>query len=153
MKNLRILLAAVITAGLIGGYVMGTKGVTSTAAALGKDVKCPVTGKPAKADQFVEYNGGKVYFCCPNCAGEFSKNPEKYSAKANLQLVQTGQLKQIACPFSGNPISPATALNVDGVSVSFCCEHCKEKAAAETASDDQVNLIFADASKGFKNVK
>ena len=104
------------------------------------------------ADQFVEFNGGKVYFCCGGCAAEFAQDPDKFAAKANLQLVQTGQLKQIACPFSGKPTSPETALDVDGVNVSFCCDHCKSK-AAEAANEEQVNLIFADASKGFKTVK
>jgi YHS domain-containing protein len=151
MKNMQILLAAVVTSALVGGYLLGVKGSANTAA-IGNDVKCPVAGKPVKADQFVEFNGGKVYFCCSGCAREFEKDPDKFAAKANLQLVQTGQLKQVACPFSGNPTSPTTTLNVNGVDVTFCCEHCKAK-AAETASDDQVNLIFADASKGFKNVK
>ncbi len=151
MKKMRILLAAVVMSALVGGYLLGAHAGPSKAA-LSKDVKCPITGKPVKADQFVEFNGGKVYFCCGGCAGEFEKDPDTFAAKANLQLVQTGQLKQVACPFSGKPTSPTTALDVAGVNVTFCCDHCKAK-AAETASDDQVNLIFADASKGFKTVK
>jgi YHS domain-containing protein len=39
---------------------------------------CPVMGGKINKDIFVEYNGKKVYFCCPGCEPEFEKNPEKY---------------------------------------------------------------------------
>lgn len=42
---------------------------------------CPIMGKPIKKDVFVEYEGKKVYFCCPGCEGEFEKDPEKYISK------------------------------------------------------------------------
>jgi len=42
---------------------------------------CPVMGNPINKDIFVEYQGRKVYFCCPSCIEEFQKNPEKYLPK------------------------------------------------------------------------
>lgn len=53
---------------------------------------CPVSGKPIKADKFVEYKGKKVYFCCPGCPGAFEKNPEKYLSK--LPQFQTKEEKE-----------------------------------------------------------
>jgi YHS domain-containing protein len=41
---------------------------------------CPITGKPIDKSVFVEYNGQKVYFCCPECKAEFAKDPDKYIA-------------------------------------------------------------------------
>lgn len=41
---------------------------------------CPVMKAPINKDIFVEYEGKKVYFCCPGCPEEFTKNPEKYLA-------------------------------------------------------------------------
>src|SRR4051812_31323609 len=79
-------------------------------------LKCPVSGKavnPSAAT--VDFNGGKVAFCCDNCPKQFSKNPEKYAAKANLQLVQSGQLKQTACPLTGKPVNPEATVDVAGV--------------------------------------
>ena len=32
-------------------------------------------------NDFVEYQGKKVYFCCKGCETEFNKDPEKYVAK------------------------------------------------------------------------
>ena len=39
---------------------------------------CPVMKAPINKEIFVEYEGKKVYFCCPGCPEEFKKNPEKY---------------------------------------------------------------------------
>ena len=114
-------------------------------------LKCPVSGKPAIKDHAVDYNGGKVYFCCPNCPGAFTGTPEKFAAKANHQLVGTGQAKQKACPFTGGELDTDTKTNVDGVNVCFCCMDChgKVKAAQGPA---QVNLVFTDKAfkKGFE---
>lgn len=43
---------------------------------------CPVMeGNPINKDIFVEYQGKKVYFCCPACVEAFNKDPEKYISK------------------------------------------------------------------------
>lgn len=42
---------------------------------------CPVSGKPIKAEHVAKYKGKNVYFCCPNCPGAFTKNPEKFVGK------------------------------------------------------------------------
>jgi len=42
---------------------------------------CPVMGNPINKDIFVEYEGRKVYFCCPACIEEFNKDPGKYIPK------------------------------------------------------------------------
>jgi YHS domain-containing protein len=42
---------------------------------------CPIMGNPINKDVFVEYEGKKVYFCCPSCKEDFEKDPEKYISK------------------------------------------------------------------------
>ena len=51
---------------------------------------CPVMGNPINKDVFVEYEGKKVYFCCPGCIDTFQKDPQKYLS----QLPQFGQTKE-----------------------------------------------------------
>jgi Cu(I)/Ag(I) efflux system membrane fusion protein len=51
---------------------------------------CPVMGNPINKDVFVEYQGKKVYFCCPGCIEPFQKNPEKYLPKLP-QFKQTNE--------------------------------------------------------------
>lgn len=128
-------------------------GQTMAAEEKGKAI-CPVAGKPAKANVTVDYKGAKVSLCCGNCKAAFSKNPAKYAAKANLQLVATGQAKQVNCPFAGKAVNPAQSVTVAGTEVSFCCGGCKGK-AAKAEGDDQIKLIFNDKAfaKGFKVTK
>jgi len=117
----------------------------------GADVKCPISGKAVNPEATADFNGGKVYFCCNNCPKAFAASSEKYAAKANFQLVQTGQLKQTACPLAGKPTNPATELDVQGVKVAFCCNNCKGK-VAKASGDEQLNLVFK-SGKGFTAVK
>ncbi len=43
---------------------------------------CPVMdGNPIDKQYFTEYEGKKVYFCCPGCDKKFNANPEQYIAK------------------------------------------------------------------------
>ena len=66
-------------------------GTSSLRAADLSKAKCPVSGKAVKEGSFVEYKGKKVYFCCDNCPKAFKKDTEKFAAKADEQLIATGQ--------------------------------------------------------------
>ncbi len=47
----------------------------------GEQTQCPVMGGPINKDYFIEYQGEKVYFCCPGCDELFLDNPEQYLDK------------------------------------------------------------------------
>lgn len=116
------------------------------------DVKCPVSGGPAKADKSAKYDGGNVYFCCGNCPKTFESDPTKFAAKAHQQMVATGELKQKGCPFSGKPVNPSTMITVGDAEVGFCCNNCKGM-AEKLSGDEQVAKLFGDISKGFEPAK
>jgi len=42
---------------------------------------CPVMEAPINKELYIEYQGKKVYFCCPGCKEKFMQNPEQYIAK------------------------------------------------------------------------
>jgi hypothetical protein len=115
-------------------------------------LKCPVSGKATQADKTVDFNGGKVQFCCENCPKAFNANSKKYAGKANLQLVQSGQLKQIKCPLTGRPMAADKTVEVGGVKIAVCCGNCLAK-ATKAAGDEQIDLLLSDTSKGFEAVK
>ena len=98
--------------------------------------------KKVNAEKFVEFNSGKVYFCCDGCKKKFSGDPEKYAAKANTQLVVTGQYKQTGCPFSGGEIDESLSIEVAGAKVGFCCAGCKTKAEKAESDDARITMIF-----------
>ena len=114
-------------------------------------IKCPVSGRAIKAASFVKHNGGKVYFCCDNCPKAFAKNTAKFTAKANQQLVDTKQAKQVKCPITKKPFKTATAIDVAGTEVAFCCNGCKGK-VAKASGAAQLELVFSAKAfaKGFK---
>ncbi len=105
--------------------------------------KCPVSGEAVSKDASTDYKGGKLYFCCNDCAAKFAKDKAKYAAKANLQLVVTGQAVQKTCPLTGNPTNASTAIDVSGAKIAFCCNGCKGKVSKMKPSQ-QVKAIFAD---------
>lgn len=112
-------------------------------------LKCPVSGKAVDATKTVDFNGGKVAFCCGNCPKAFDADKAKFAAKANLQLVQSKQLTQVKCPLTGKDCAPDKSVEVDGVKVGLCCAGCLGK-AKKASGDELITLIFGDTSKGFK---
>jgi len=116
---------------------------------------CPVSGKAAGEDHVVELkNGTKVYFCCDKCPVAFKANPKKYDLQVHRQMLETGQIKQVACPLTGKPVNKEQTVKVGETEVGFCCDKCKGK--YESASDEEkLKLLFSNAAmkKGFKSTK
>jgi len=109
---------------------------------------CVVSGKPAKENSSVDYKGKKVYFCCANCPAAFEKDPAKFADKVHLQLLETGQMLQVACPLTGKPTKDSLTVEVGQTTVALCCGGCKAK-ADKASGDDLVALLFGNTSKGY----
>ncbi len=146
MKRLIVVLFAAAAA-IVGGAVVGDESGESE---LSK-VMCPVSNKPVKESATADYRDATVYFCCPNCPKAFTKKPSKYAAKANLQLVQTKQFHQVACPISGQPVDSDITSKVGQLDVGMCCENCQGK-VDKAEEDDKLALVFSDKAfeKGFE---
>jgi YHS domain-containing protein len=55
-------------------------------ASLAKDqTTCPVMGGMVNKNIYADYQGNRVYFCCPPCLREFKKDPDKYVKKMKEQ--------------------------------------------------------------------
>lgn len=109
---------------------------------------CPMSGGPAKAENFVSFMGKKVYFCCKNCPAGFEKDPKAVAANVHYQWLETGQICQVGCPFSGGKVKDETAVTMGNVKFGFCCNNCKGK--FEKASDEEkLAMVFGSLSKGF----
>jgi len=48
---------------------------------------CPVIGGVVSKNVYTDYQGKRIYFCCPPCIPEFKKNPEKYMKKLEKEGV------------------------------------------------------------------
>jgi YHS domain-containing protein len=115
---------------------------------------CPVSGQPAIEESSLELakfklGEGKVYFCCKNCPKAFEKDPAKFDLKVRRQLLETGQMVQVACPFSGQPVNKETLQEVGAAQVGFCCKNCLAKFQKAADDDEKLKLVFANLEKGF----
>jgi YHS domain-containing protein len=146
----RLSLFAVVVCLLFAGSVISADEKADAKKKLEK-ATCPVSGEAIDEAQSLVYKGAKLYFCCDKCPQAFTKNKAKFAAKANHQLVVTGQAKEVHCPLTGRDLDPATAIEIAGVKVAFCCNNCKGKVAAAKA-EEQLKLAFSDQAfkKGFE---
>jgi YHS domain-containing protein len=52
-----------------------------------QQVACPVQGGKINKDLYVDYQGQRIYFCCPACIPIFKQNPEAYLKKMEREGV------------------------------------------------------------------
>lgn len=103
--------------------------------------------KDVKGKKTLEYKDGTLYVCCSSCVRRLEKDPAKYEAKSNHQLVYLGQYKQTCCPMTGKEISKdSPKFKVDGgvtgvVDVQVTSDdEVKQLKAMEL--DEQVEALF-----------
>jgi len=77
MKMLKIMLVFLVVLVLAAGPAMAAEPKPQTV--------CPVLGGNIDKKVFIDYQGKRIYFCCPGCPAEFSKDPEKYLKKIEAQ--------------------------------------------------------------------
>lgn len=77
MKKMTISLILALTLALAGGV----------AVLAAEQAACPVLGGKINKNIYADYQGQRVYFCCPGCPEAFKKNPEAYLKKMREQGV------------------------------------------------------------------
>jgi YHS domain-containing protein len=91
---------------------------------------CPVMGGEITSDSYVDYQGQRIYFCCPGCEGTFLADPEKYFEAAAKDSTLFENV-QTTCPVMGNPIDSKYFTYYKGRGIYFCCAGCIEKFNAD----------------------
>jgi Cu(I)/Ag(I) efflux system membrane fusion protein len=56
--------------------------------------RCPVMGGEINREVFTDYNGMRIYFCCPGCDAEFKANPSKFLEKMRMAGIEPEKLEQ-----------------------------------------------------------
>ncbi|MDY0109569.1 MAG: hypothetical protein RBT60_06485 [Candidatus Krumholzibacteria bacterium] len=96
----------------------------------GTQTHCPIGGGEADKSVFEDYQGQRIYFCCPGCESPFLEDPE-----AHLRAIgakgQTVASVQAVCPISGKPVDINVFTEYAGRRVFFCCPDCRPAFAAE----------------------
>ena len=71
---------------LVLGFIFILSLLLFAGSSLAKDqTTCPVMGGLVNKNIYADYQGNRVYFCCPPCLKEFKKDPEKYMKKIKEQ--------------------------------------------------------------------
>jgi hypothetical protein len=107
--------------------------------------RCPVTGESVSKEVFIDYMKGRLYFSSAECIDKYRADRFQYEAKANAQLVITGQFKQTRCPLTGDEFVLGIKMKVCGVDVRFSSADCLKKLKRASA-DERAELVFV---KGF----
>jgi YHS domain-containing protein len=68
--------------------LMLTPFFAGTVAWAASQATCPVMGGQINKEFYSDYEGKRVYFCCPACIPEFKKDPAKYIKKLEDQGVE-----------------------------------------------------------------
>jgi YHS domain-containing protein len=108
---------------------------------------CPFTGKDINKMTYSDYDGQRVYFCCPNCKAAFEKAPQKTIDKLNAEGVSLEKVahKQSLCPVMGGEINTSLFSDYEGKRVYFCCPMCKPE-----FEKDPAKYIQAMEDKGIQ---
>ena len=100
------------------------KKCAKTAAKTKPQTTCPVMGSQINKKIYTDYQGQRVYFCCPMCKGPFAKDPEKYFKKiAESKVVLKSVQKK--CTVTGKPIDRKNYVDYKGRRVYFCTSECQ----------------------------
>ena len=137
----------------MSGQKAGNKPIKSQKTVLVPQTTCPVMGGAIDKKFYVDYQGKRIYMCCPGCKDAIAKDPDKYIkklasmgqsveiidsalAKQSSAPAQKAQAKQAAetklipqktCPVMGNPIDKNVFVDYKGHRVYFCCSMCPPK--------------------------
>jgi YHS domain-containing protein len=102
----------------------GQEGTKHAATTKGTQKVCPIQKKAIDPEVFIEYQGQKVYFCCPGCDNKFLEDTEIYFG----QMKERGEVAenvQTLCPVSGDKLDEdKVSLTLPGRKINFCCKKC-----------------------------
>ncbi|MFZ0932081.1 MAG: YHS domain-containing protein [Syntrophobacteraceae bacterium] len=82
MRKIKLVVLLGVTMGLFT-FVWNMPGIGHAAS----QTKCPVLGNKVDEKVFVDYQGKRIYFCCPGCIDQFNKDPAKYLTKMEAEGV------------------------------------------------------------------
>ena len=95
---------------------------------------CPVSGDKLGGDMGAPidrvYQNRLVRFCCPDCLKDFEKDPAKFLAKLDAEILskQKPNYPLATCPVSGDKLEGEMGPPIDyvfaGRLVRFCCPDC-----------------------------
>jgi YHS domain-containing protein len=140
---------------LLLAFLFLSAGPVPAAETVKAQTKCPLTGEPINKKYYADFEGKRVYFCCPACIEKFKADPAGYIKKMEDQGITLAKAPklQTVCPVAGGPIDKKVFTDYKGQRVYFCCADCQAKFKADPEKymkkmkDEGVELEKAPAPK------
>jgi YHS domain-containing protein len=114
---------AVATMCTLSAYVKAADAPKTDAPKRVPQTMCPIKGLAINKSIYVDYEGKRIYFCCPGCPAEFNKAPAKYVKEIEDKGITLDKL-QTTCPLMGGKINKEIFADYKGQRVYFCCPMC-----------------------------
>ncbi|MFC1782559.1 YHS domain-containing protein [Planctomycetota bacterium] len=108
-------------------------------------------GNPIKEDVFADYNGKRVYFCCPGCDGKFMEEPEKYIAQMEAEGVV---LAKVVTNGNGEAAMEGCGGDCEGmgeqaaVAKEDCCGKCETILEKLTRIEQLLEQLLSSKTEG-----
>lgn len=85
---------------------------------------CPVSKKKIDPSIYIDFQGQRVYFCCPGCDKKFLKNSESRFTEMKDRGERAENIQKV-CPVSGDPLEDhEISVDLPGRKIYFCCKRC-----------------------------
>lgn len=117
---------------------------------------CPIRKEAIDPEVFIEYQGQKIYFCCPGCDKKFLNDSSLYFGEMK-ERGEVAESIQTLCPVSGDKLDEdKVALTLPGRKIYFCCKKCvrqfkKDKAKYIKNLDQKFRSKESDVHKGHRH--
>ena len=101
---------------------------------LGAQTTCPISGEELEdRDNFVDYEGHRMYVCCKKCKKKATALPEKVAFELYRQGVELENI-QTTCPVSGEQLEDKdNFVKLYNKTIYVCCKKCIKRATADPA--------------------
>ena len=86
----------------------GAAGIAPASRGDGKQVVCPVMGGAVNTNLFVDYEGWRIYVCCPGCSDAVRKTPAVYIQRMKEEGVTPDRIP------STSEVRSAEVIKTDG---------------------------------------
>ena len=105
---------------------MEKKAGSTTESVKGSQKLCPIKGKAIDDDDYVDFQGQRVYLCCQGCKKKFKADPEAQFSKMK-ERGEVADSIQTVCPVSGDALKNHNVfVELAGRKIYFCCKDCIE---------------------------
>jgi len=131
---------------IVVALLLAATGAAVAFAADAAQTACPVSGEAVDKTEYVDWQGQRVYFCCPKCVAAFKKDPDKYFEQmaADGVVLESVQTHDPVC----NMEHGAEGIHADykGRRVYFCSDYCKKTFEKDPAK--YLNKLPGEQPKG-----